>query len=97
MPITSPYESDYREAIKYIAEERPELKDRLADPSKAPTWPLYKLELDLKKVEDVVGVDVDSYKTWKETILDAVDSLIALEDYWKSNGFNVEVPKEPPV
>jgi len=40
----------------------------------------------------VTGVKVDSYHLWKETILDTIDSLLALEKYWVSNGYRVEIP-----
>jgi hypothetical protein len=97
VPIVSPYSADFRDAIQYISDERPELRDRLADPSKAPVFPSYKLDVDLKPVEKAYGISLGSYKTWKETILDATDSFLHLEKQWTSKGFKVEVPTAPPM
>lgn len=95
--VVSPYPSDYRDALKYLADERPELLDRLANPSKAPLWPSFKLDVDRTPVEDVLGIKKDSYKTWRETILDTIDVLVNLENGWRSKGFEVAVPEESPL
>ncbi|KAJ6584040.1 hypothetical protein DFH09DRAFT_1308744 [Mycena vulgaris] len=97
VPIVSPYPTDFRDAIKYISDERPELRERLADPSKVPVWPSYKLDVDLAPVEKAFGISFSSYKTWREAILDAVDRFIDVEKHWMSNGFTVEVPTAPPM
>ncbi|KAJ7069507.1 hypothetical protein C8F01DRAFT_515975 [Mycena amicta] len=97
VPIVSPYQSDFREAIQFIHDERPELRERLADPAKVPRWPSYKLDVDLTPVEKSFGFPISSFKTWQETILDAVDRFIVLEKYWTSKGFEFQVPQEPPM
>ncbi|KAJ6584058.1 hypothetical protein DFH09DRAFT_1144184 [Mycena vulgaris] len=97
VPIVSPYPADFRDAIKYISDARPELRERLADPSKVPVWPSYKLDVDLVPVEKAFGISLGSYKTWKETILDAIDRFIDVEKQWTSKGFKVEVPTAPPM
>jgi len=97
VPIVSPYPADFRDAIKYISDERPELRARLADPSKVPVWPAYKLDVDLVPVEKAFGIKLDSYKTWKETILDSIDRFIDIENQWKSKGLKFEVPTAPPM
>ncbi|KAJ7679751.1 hypothetical protein B0H17DRAFT_1206398 [Mycena rosella] len=97
VPLSSPYPADFRDAIKYIHDERPELRDRLADPSKVPRWPSYKVDVDMQPVEKAFGISLASYKTWKETILDAVDRFVDVEKQWKSKGFKVEVPTAPPM
>jgi hypothetical protein len=48
-------------------------------------------------VEKAFGIKLDSYKTWKETILDAVDRFIDLENQWKAKGLKFEVPTAPPM
>ncbi|KAJ7643828.1 hypothetical protein FB45DRAFT_1052709 [Roridomyces roridus] len=63
---------------------RPELRVRLADPSTVPVWPSYKLDVDSGLVEKAFGIKMDSYETWKETILDAVDWFADIEKQWKS-------------
>jgi hypothetical protein len=97
VPIVSPYDSDWRDAIKYISDARPELRGRLADPSKAPVWPSYKYDIDLTPVETGFGVSLNSYKTWKETVLDSVDRFIDVENQWRSKGLEFEVPTVPPM
>ena len=90
--IASPHGLNYKRAVEFIAEKRPELKDRLVDANKAPVFPLDTMPLDLDRVEAVTGVKVDSYISWQDTILDTVDELIKLEKDWVSKGFSVEVP-----
>jgi nucleoside-diphosphate-sugar epimerase len=97
VPIVSPYDADFRDAIRYISEARPELRGRLADPSTVPVWPSYKLAVDLKPAEEAFGIERESYKTWRETILDAVDRFLDLERLWKSKGLEFEVPSAPPM
>ncbi|KAJ7792439.1 hypothetical protein B0H14DRAFT_3889917 [Mycena olivaceomarginata] len=89
-----PYDADFRDAIRYISEAHPELRERLADPSTVPAWPRYKLPVDLKPVEEAYSIEHGSYKTWKETILDAGRPfLLDLEKLWKSKGLEFEVPR----
>ncbi|KAJ7903644.1 NAD(P)-binding protein [Mycena olivaceomarginata] len=88
VPVISQYPNDWREAIRFISEARPELRARLADPSKAPVWTTPRAAF---------GIKLDSYKTWKETILDAVDRFIDLENQWKAKGLKFEVPTAPPM
>lgn len=97
VPIASPYPSDFVDAIQFIHDERPELRERLADPTKVPRWDSYKLDMDLTPLEKSFEVPISSLKTWRETILDAVDRFIALEKVWTSKGFEFEVPSQPPM
>lgn len=92
MVIASPHAADFGVAVALIANERPELKDRLVDLAKLPAYPFLTIPVNLKRVEDVLGVPKESYASWKDTILDTVDSLIALEKEWKARGFTVEIP-----
>ncbi|KAF7330424.1 Epimerase domain-containing protein [Mycena venus] len=89
VPVVSQYPNDWRDAIK--------LRGRLADPSKAPVWESYRIDAELKPVEEAFGVKLSSYKTWKETILDAVDRFIEVENQWKAKGLKFEVPTTPPM
>jgi hypothetical protein len=97
VPIVSPYDADFRDAIRYISEARPELRSRLADSSTVPVWPSYNLAVDLTPVEEAFGIERGSYKTWRETILDAVDRFLDLEKQWKSKGLEFDVPSAPPM
>jgi hypothetical protein len=92
LPIASPYGNNYKDAVQFIAVAHPELRERLVDADSAPKFPVDKLPVDVKRVEEVTGVKVNSYHTWKDTVLDTVDSLLALEKYWISNGYKVEIP-----
>jgi nucleoside-diphosphate-sugar epimerase len=90
--IASPYDFNFQGIVELIAANRPELKNRLVT-AKPPVFPSYKLPVDLKRVEDVLGIKLDSYKKWEDTILDAVDSLVELEKDWKAKGYDVVIPK----
>ncbi|KAF7298794.1 Epimerase domain-containing protein [Mycena indigotica] len=94
--LASPEQTDFRDAIKFIYDERPELRDRLADPESVPRWPTYKIDVDLTPVEKSFGYPISGFKTWRETILDAVDRFIELEKYWTSKGHKFEVPEKLP-
>ncbi|KAF9011639.1 NAD(P)-binding protein [Hymenopellis radicata] len=82
-PIVTPDNCSYRLAVEIIAMERPLLKDRLAT--------------DRKRIEEVIGLQATSYTPWKQTILDTVDSLVALENYWTAKGFKISLPDVHPL
>jgi len=90
--VASLHDLNYKIAVEFIAEKRPELKDRLVDANKAPKFPPRKIPLDIKRVADVTGMKEDSYISWQDTILDTVDDLIRLEKDWVSSGFSVKIP-----
>lgn len=90
--IASPHNLNYKEAVQFIAEKRPELRDRLVNAEKAPKFPLDRIPLDLERVRAVTGVTVGSYVSWQDTILDTVDNLLKLEKSWGSKGFTVSIP-----
>ena len=92
LPISSPYDGSYKDAVLFVADAHPELRDRLVDANTAPKFPADKLLVDLKRVEDVTGVEVGSYYKWKETVLDTIDSLLAVERSWVSQGYEIEIP-----
>jgi hypothetical protein len=65
LPIASPYDGNYKQAVQFVADAHPELKDRLVDADSAPKFSVDKLPMNLKRVEDVTGVKINSYYTWK--------------------------------
>ena len=75
----------YEEAIDYIASIHPELEDRLATVA-TPTVNKSS-RLDISKAEDVLGL---SPRPWKETIRDAVEDLLKLEESWIAQGIEVK-------
>ncbi|KIK69929.1 hypothetical protein GYMLUDRAFT_67186 [Collybiopsis luxurians FD-317 M1] len=96
-PLVSPYPASYSGAIYLLQGERPHLRERLADPGIAPSWECMDWPVDRQRLEDVIGLEVDSYKTWKETVLDTIDSLVKLEEGWKSKGLEIQRPDGPPL
>ncbi|KAK0449771.1 uncharacterized protein EV420DRAFT_1646768 [Desarmillaria tabescens] len=82
--IVSPHQSSYKTALEILARERPALKYRLADQRRLQA-----------KIEKSIGLKTDSYIPWAQTVLETVDSLLAIENHWKAKGFHVEVPSNP--
>ena len=92
LPVAAPYDVDYKQALQFVADAHPEVRDRLVDANTVPEYPINRLPVDLKRVEEVTGVKVSSYYTWKETILDAMESVLALEKSWTSQGYEIKIP-----
>lgn len=74
----------YEEAINYISSVHPELKDRLA--TATPTAQKSSV-LDISKAELVLNL---TPRPWKETIRDAVEDLLKLEESWVAQGVEVK-------
>jgi len=74
----------FEEAVAYIASIRPQYKDRLATAS--PSAQKNSL-LDNSKAALVLGL---TPRPWKETIRDAVDDLLKLEESWIAQGIEVK-------
>jgi len=72
------------EAIAYIASIRPQLKDRLATAS--PTAQKNSL-LDVSQAALVLGL---TPRPWKETVREAVDDLLKLEESWIAQGIEIK-------
>ncbi|KIK71537.1 hypothetical protein GYMLUDRAFT_254732 [Collybiopsis luxurians FD-317 M1] len=89
-----PEQSDFRQAIQILAAERPESKNRLPELSSAPQWPesSSKAEIDYERIEKVLGIKKDSFKSWRDTVLDGIDSMLAVENSWKAKGLEVVAP-----
>jgi nucleoside-diphosphate-sugar epimerase len=93
--ITSPHTASYKAALEFIAAERPELKSRLGDPNKAHVQPA--ADVERKKLEEAVGFAVGDYTPWKDTVVDAIDRLIDMENSWKAKGLEFEMPTNGPM
>ncbi|KIY72461.1 NAD(P)-binding protein [Cylindrobasidium torrendii FP15055 ss-10] len=78
----------WKEAIQILKENRPELQARLADPAAVPDWVQEGNKVNLTaEEEDVKDVLLGREgnigdKTWKETVLEGVDSLLEVERAW---------------
>lgn len=89
--MASPFENKFERILELIARKRPELAPRLTTKA-VPSYPVYKAPIDLQRVQDIVGIKIDSYKSWEDTFLDTIDSLVELEKQWKAAGHIVNVP-----
>lgn len=67
---------EVKDAVDHIAVARPELADRLTN-----------AVIDNTRAVEVLGVQVIS---WKEMIVDTIDSLVKLEKEWQEAGVDVE-------
>ncbi|OBZ70868.1 hypothetical protein A0H81_09122 [Grifola frondosa] len=77
----------FKDAVEYIAEVRPELRDRLAvDARSAPATP--QTSIDNTRAREVLGLK--EMVPWRDTVLAAVDDLIKLEKEWASKGLTVQ-------
>ncbi|KAJ3847247.1 hypothetical protein EV368DRAFT_87941 [Lentinula lateritia] len=89
--ISSPHEVVFADIIRTINAKRPELKDRLI---KTPPreFPYKRLDVDLKRLEEVLKMKVEDFTPLDDTFLDTIDSLLTLEKQWTAAGFDVKIP-----
>ncbi|KAF7974972.1 hypothetical protein HWV62_10711 [Athelia sp. TMB] len=92
LPLASPYDYNWKEAARFVREAYPDLADRLVDPSTGPDFPYDKLPVDFGRVQEVTGVEVGSYKTWRETVLGAFADVLKFQSEWVARGDKVEIP-----
>lgn len=73
----SPYRFTWVEAVEFLAQARPELKERLpvVTGNELPVHPF--VTLDTSTTESVLGIK--DYIKWQDTILDTVDDLLRIE------------------
>ncbi|KAF9012251.1 NAD(P)-binding protein [Hymenopellis radicata] len=93
-PVISPHSFSWPQAIALIEKERPALKDRLLAVEKVSSEEMNPSRLGLgnEALEDVVGFEKGGWTPWEKMILDAVDSLVRVEDAWKARGLAVSPP-----
>jgi len=77
---------DHAEAVKHIATARPELEDRLPILTASGQT---KGVIDNTRAMKILGIP--PVKPWKESVLDAVDTLIAVEKDWGEAGVDVDL------
>ncbi|KAJ4497552.1 hypothetical protein C8R41DRAFT_865333 [Lentinula lateritia] len=89
--ISSPHEVVFADIISTINAKRPELKDRLI---KTPPreFPYKRLDVDLKRLEEVLKMKVEDFTPLDDTFLDTIDSLLTLEKQWTAAGFDIKIP-----
>jgi hypothetical protein len=66
------------QAVEYLKEKRPGLKDRLPDVTKA-SLPPHHFKLDMKLTQEVTGVGQESLISWQDTLLEVIDWVIDWE------------------
>jgi nucleoside-diphosphate-sugar epimerase len=87
------YGFNYAAARDLIKERRPELKERLL--TVEPQNPgLDHIPYDFGRVEEVLGIKKEELKTFEETVIDTVDSLLELEKKWETEGHIINIPIE---
>lgn len=78
----------WKEAIQILKDCRPELQARLPDPAGAPDWVKEGNKVNLTAEEEdeqdlLLGAKgILGNRTWKETVLEGVDSLLEVERVW---------------
>lgn len=68
----------WKDAVEHLQEVRPELRDRLPDPSDARK--LSTSIMDVTRTREVLGLD--TYIDWRKTVEDTVNSLMSIEKSW---------------
>ena len=79
--IGSPFGLNFGEVKALLKKERPEVFSRWST-AEIPAHPFTKIDSDWKRINEVLGLKESDCFSVKETILDAVDSLLALEKDW---------------
>ncbi|KAK7053186.1 hypothetical protein VNI00_003805 [Paramarasmius palmivorus] len=93
--FSSPHTLDWEKAVNIVKENRPQLADRVIkkSPYKFPPRPA----IDFGRVEEVLGMKPEDFRTFEETILDSIDNCLDLEKEWISAGYEVSIPKVDPL
>lgn len=89
--FTSPHGFDFKDIVDLIAEKRPELKERLIT-APPPTLSYNKVPIDFDRIQEVLSLGKNEFRTVDETMLEAIDGLVALERQWISQGHEVNIP-----
>ena len=76
------------QAVEYLEKTRPQLKDRLSEIARQ-SGPVPESNFDTSRVKEVLGFE---FTDWHKTVDDAVDSLLALEKDWLSQGWTRPEP-----
>ncbi|KAG6852694.1 hypothetical protein C0991_009840 [Blastosporella zonata] len=91
--IASPHHFHPKATIELIAESRPELKARLTKKT-PPEYAYDRIPVDFKRIEEVLGMSKDDFHTVEETMIETVNSLLALEQQWVAEGHEIRIPSQ---
>ena len=77
-----------KEILGLLREKRPQVADRLSEAlkvqSEKESGTAVKQIIDPKRVKEILGIET---MPWQKTILDAVDTILELEQEWKVKGW----------
>ncbi|KAJ8474459.1 hypothetical protein ONZ45_g15944 [Pleurotus djamor] len=84
LPFASPNGLVFGEILKYLATQRPELKDRLTKKD-APRLSRDRAPVDFDRIKEVLGMEKSDFHKVEDTILESVDQFIEFERAWKAS------------
>ena len=89
----SPFDLDFETVKKQLNQERPEVSARwstqgLPDYSRMGL----RLQCDLRRIEEVLGMKEREFVSAKDTVVDSVDALLAVEKEWIAKGYEPSLP-----
>ncbi|KAF9018459.1 NAD(P)-binding protein [Hymenopellis radicata] len=88
----SPYEFDLEAVRNLVVQKRPQVASRWTT-KKVPTYPSLKLHCDMGRLKEVLGMDEAQFISLEDTMLDSIDSLLAIEQNWiDTHGYRPELP-----
>ncbi|PSR78757.1 hypothetical protein PHLCEN_2v7292 [Hermanssonia centrifuga] len=79
--------------MEYLAEVRPELKDRLSEEVKR-AGPVPKSIIDNTRAKEILGMEVTP---WKCTLVEAIDDIVRLEKEWTSKDHSTIIGALPTI
>ncbi|KAK7053251.1 hypothetical protein VNI00_003877 [Paramarasmius palmivorus] len=87
----SPRDFSWASAIEILKEKRPALKERLikATPS---SQSMRHPQIDYNRIEEVLSIREEDFHTFEQTLLDAIDNYVELEQQWLKSGHEVNPP-----
>ncbi|KAJ3842296.1 hypothetical protein F5878DRAFT_530041 [Lentinula raphanica] len=92
--LGAPEDHDWKKVIAHVAEARPSIAHRLCSIENAPVFPMQ--VTDLNRTEKYLGIKTDSYTSFQKSIVDAIDTILDIETYWKEQGItDISLPNEP--
>ncbi|KAK7014797.1 hypothetical protein VNI00_019257 [Paramarasmius palmivorus] len=77
--------------ISLASKKRPALKERLikATPS---SQSMRHPQIDYNRIEEVLSIREEDFHTFEQTLLDAIDNYVELEQQWLKSGHEVNPP-----
>ena len=80
-----PQVASWKDAVEYIAEKRPALRDRLSQPART-DFPPAPPKGPVDNTRAVEVLKLGNLNDWKTTLIDAVDSILEVEKKFAQEG-----------